>query len=383
MAEQLSERTGKRISAAGTMPLQALPDGVAYTRRDVAAIAEMAEHSTPREYRRARMMPAMYSLVSRLALSPRLLQAFQSTPTYFIERWGLGALEASAILSRHQGRIRMSMQLPEDEIARRFLRSAFTNPALIQAYYSCIAQNAESQDGNVAIAASLRRLGYDAAPAAIAASLDEQLRNDLWSWYSQYFLIVDGRRGPVLTIGSEGVLLDGLPVNNARFHDGVLTWDDEKNASSAELEFAFVPNGGDEVSDSTYVGPICHGIYWECGDTRPATENTLGKNRLIEEGGSSADNPVTRWDSSYFMYIRAGQSWISAGELIMRSQSDRMTISYGNQTIHNWRFRRDMLTWTLDSANDTAGVLAFDEYRITPDATEVHVVIGKLHSAGE
>jgi hypothetical protein len=37
----------------------------------------------------------------------------------------------------------------------------------------------------------------------------------------------------------------------------------------------------------------------------------------------------------------------------------------------------------LDSANDTAGVLAFDEHRIVPGTSEVQVAIGKLHSAGE
>jgi hypothetical protein len=358
---EMASRLGLRVQTTTPQGSRPFLSGQPYGERERRAIAALDEHTPSPEYRPSRPSPALYEVLKELALSPNALSRYLQSPKQVLSGdRGLSDEERRALMSGHQGRLRLTMQRDALEVATSFLHVLIRNADLAHRYRQAVLEARDVVAADSMIVQSLRSFGYDVTPAALIAAEARSSSSDLDYWASRYMVIADGRHR-VLTIGRGRVLLDGAPINNASFGQGRLRWSEvDANDSSGSLDFRLVFGSQENVSD--YVGPQCSGEIWQPGSQQPSRPNTFGKVYIFTQQALAdplATDPFATWEGNYTTYIRERAGWVQGPSLVIGHEGESPTVTYGDRRIESWTFSSNALRWEGGRGEQTSGAITF------------------------
>lgn len=173
-------------------------------------------------------------------------------------------------------------------------------------------------------------------------------------WYGTYNVYAEGLEvRHTLELGSDGVWLDGTPIQDPSVVAGKLQWTADKNASSASLELRHVKPSGDAYTGPLVTGTITHGsvvlsVTGKIGVFSPAGVR----------GGESAVDARAFWEGRYVVQkLVGGQMVDSSPDLILERAG---VVRYG-AVIANPTFTRNALSWSsgAGSPNTSIGEIRF------------------------
>ena len=339
--------------AIGDTPVTPFPqiDMEQYKASQQLAVQMLEVHEEPEGYPQPAPSEAAYAFMKGLAESySEWLKFTQDRGAYIAAYPGLSDFEKKTLQLGYPGAIRMMMQKSAEREALRFVNDSIADAAMTQEYQELIRiATDELKEGRCSerqfldsTRSWLVNRGYLTTVPHVTTTV--QGLADAPDWTGTYQLYIETSPGayslgPLIILGSSSLTVDGITIQDYNLVVNSLSWSAKNgNPSSASLTFF--------VNTKTNANSF-YGEYWTTAQPQPTDANAVG------EAVSSA--PLSNWAATYYTANLVGNKWTKDSKLKVSADG---TVNY-NQTIQNYTYGGNELSWQMADGNAQNVVIAF------------------------
>ena len=364
ISQTSADALGFKLDFSKPITTGLFPSGNPYGQRELDVIKALDDHKDPPNYWKTRASPAMYEALYKLALNPKAITQYKSSPERFVSSFiDLTPQENFALAKGQKDLITMTLKTNPLEIAKHCVRAFFRDTSMATQYATICRQNKRTENGKANIATWLKSRGFETTAEDIWTAYQAILEQDLEVFESQYGTRLNRAAGPVILIQNGTVSCAGVVIKQVKYTSNTLSWNAyDGNGSSAILHFQILIDQDDKpLHRGSYIGPRFSGVFYNTGQPIPSSPNFFGQIGSLPSSTLATSIPISAWFGTYSARCKDMREMLkNEDKLILADAGEgNASVTYRGVNVNNFTYENEILSWSKKDGNCQYASVAF------------------------